>query len=135
MTWRVEYDSELGIIHSVYAGRITADDFKEGTLKAISLAKKHKTYLILIDDSRLESAVSTNEIYEMPLFYDVVKASRRSRMALILPASGPIREDVKFYETVCRNRGWVARVFNEHQKALEWLLRKPDANKPGSDVD
>ncbi len=101
----VEYDSGLGIIHSIYAGRVTADDFKEGTIKAIALAKKHKTFLLLIDDTELESAVSTNEIYEMPQFYDDVNATCRSRMALLLPTSGQIRDDVKFYETVCRNRG------------------------------
>ena len=135
MPWSVEYDSELGIIHSIYAGRITADDFKEGTIKAIALAKKFKTYLLLIDDSKLDSAVSTNEIYEMPRFYDEVNATRRSRMALILPTSGQIREDVKFYETVCRNRGWAVKAFNKRRNAIDWLLHKPTSNKPDANDD
>ena len=135
MGWSVGYDSGLGIIHSIYSGRVTADDFKEGTIKAIALAKKHKTFLLLIDDTELESAVSTNEIYQMPRFYDDVNATRRSRMALLLPTSGQIREDVKFYETVFRNRGWAVKSFNKRQNAIDWLFQKHTSKIPDAGDD
>ena len=97
-----------------------------GTKETIALGKKHKTNLVLIDNSKLESTVSTMEIYEMPRFYDDMDASRKSRIALILPSSGQIREDVKFYETVCRNYGWNIEAFDTEQEAMAWLLSKKD---------
>ena len=125
MTWSINYDSELGIIRCVYAGRVTADDFKEGTKKTILLTQQFKTKLILIDDSKLEYAVGTSEILEMPKYYHDWGGGQRPKIALVLPPSGKIREDVIFYETVCRNRHWRIKGFNEHQEAIDWLLRIP----------
>lgn len=121
MTWRVDYKSELGFIQVVYTGLVTLDEFKKATNEVISLSKSHKENRILIDDSNLEIAVSTADIYKLPLFYDDVNANRKSRMALILPTSPQAREDVQFYETVCRNRGWFIKAFNERQEAIDWL--------------
>lgn len=133
MAWSVEYDSEHDLVQAVYAGHVTADDFKNSVMRTIECARKHKTLLLLIDDSKLESAVSTSDIFEMPLFYEDVEASRRSRIALIIPGSGKIREDVKFYVTVCRNRGWFAEAFDHRQEAIDWLLKKPGARKSDAD--
>lgn len=121
MTWNVEYDTELGLIHCVYSGRVTVDEFKEATTKAMTLSKIKKTAKFLIDDSMLEIAVSATEIYELPLFYDDIKASRKSKMAVILPSARQARKDVEFYETVCRNRGWAVKIFTERQRAIDWL--------------
>jgi len=121
MTWRVDYNSELGFIQCTYTGLVTINEFKEATNKVIALSKSYKTNRVLIDDSKLEIAVSTAEIYKLPLFYEDVNANRRSRMALILPTAPQAREDVQFYETVCRNRGWFIKAFNGRQEAIDWL--------------
>ena len=34
MSWAVEYNPELGIVQGTYVGRVTADEFKEATIKA-----------------------------------------------------------------------------------------------------
>ena len=122
MPWSLEYHSETKIVLCTYSGQLSLDEFKEATERTIALAVKHKTNLLLIDDSKLEPAVSAIDIYEMPRFYDKVEGDRKSRIALILPPSGQIREDVKFYETVCRNHGWNVKSFDEPQGATDWLL-------------
>jgi hypothetical protein len=127
MPWRIEYDSELGIVRCFYSGEVSAEDFMAGTKETIALGKQNKSNMVLIDDCRLESTVSTMEIYEMPRFYDDMDASRKSRIALILPPSGQIREDVKFYETVCRNYGWNIEAFDTEQEAIDWLMSKKDS--------
>jgi sugar lactone lactonase YvrE len=48
MSWTVEYDAELGVVQGTYVGRVTADEFKEATIKAIGLAKDNNTNLFLI---------------------------------------------------------------------------------------
>ena len=69
----------------------------------------------------------------MPHFYDEVKGNRKSKIALILPPTGKIREDVIFYETVCRNRGWAVKAFDDRSEAIEWLLQGRTLNQPGPD--
>ncbi|MDJ0784009.1 MAG: hypothetical protein QNJ22_18725 [Desulfosarcinaceae bacterium] len=126
MAWDIQYDEQRRIINCVYAGHVNAEDFQAGTLKTIDLAKQHGTHLIFIDDSGLQSAVSTMEIYDMPPFYDASGARRKSKWAVLLPPDGQIREDVKFYVTICQNRGWYLRAFDDRQAALDWLLRDSD---------
>jgi hypothetical protein len=128
MPWSVEYDLEFDFLHCVFSGHLTAQDFKESTTTVMAMSKKHKTGKILMDDSKLEIAVSTAEIYKLPLFYDDVKANRRSKIALILPTAPQAREDVQFYETVCRNRGWFIKAFNGRQEAIDWLI----SNQPNA---
>ena len=122
MTWRVDYDNEIGIIRCAYADKVTADEYKEGTMKVIALATRHKTNLVLIDETHLKYAVTMGEIFDMPKYYDDFGGNRKSRLAVILPPSGKIREDVLFWVTVCRNRGWRIGSFDDHQKAIDWLL-------------
>ena len=122
MPWKLTYDAELGIVCCNYSGHVTADDFKKAAQETIALAIQQKTNLLLIDDFKLESAVSTLEIYNMPKIYNEIQGNRKSRIALILPPSGKIREDVKFYETVCLNNGWKVRAFDKRSQATQWLL-------------
>jgi len=125
MPWRVEPDLELGIVRVTYSGRVTAEEFKAGTLETITRMAEHRINLLLIDDSELEIAVSTNEIFQMPDFYERVHAHRSNRWALIHPPDPAALKHFKFYENVCRNRGWLVKIFSDHQAALDWLLTKP----------
>lgn len=127
MPWRVEVDENLAVIRCLYAGRVQLDDIKAATFKAIALAKKHKTRLVLIDAAELESAISTMEIYGLPEFYDTADTDRQSKWAFLLPPAGQIREDAKFYVTVCRNRGWNIQAYDDRQGAIDWLLNESES--------
>ena len=131
MPWNVEYNSELGIVQGSYVGRVTADEFKEATIKAIGLAKDNNTNLFLIDDSEYEGGASLFGLFELPDLHVEMEADRSSRAALILPSSGTVAsEDARFYETLCLNRGWQVKVFSKRQDAIDWLMKKELSNKP-----
>lgn len=136
MSWHIAYDEALGVIHCVYAGHVTTADYEAGTLKTIALAKRHNTHLIFIDESELLSVdVSTMEIYQMPRFYEEADANRRSKWALILPPEGKVREDVEFYVTMCLNRGWYLKAFDDRQAGIDWLLNEADDYRTGPGGD
>jgi hypothetical protein len=118
----VAYDENLGIILVVNTGRVSADEFKKRTLETIEQAIEHRTNRILIDNSRLELAVSTNQVFQMPEFYENTNAYRGSLWAIIQPPEGPVLKELKFYETVCRNRGWLVKLFDDRQAAIGWLM-------------
>ena len=81
MPWTVEYNSELGIVQGVYVGRVTAEEFKEATIKAIGLAKDNNTNLFLIDDSEYEGGASVFGLYDLPALHEELEADRSSRAA------------------------------------------------------
>jgi len=120
----VKYFQDIGIIHSVYTGEVTADDFKEATIKAISMSKNYKANSLLIDNSKQESTMSTVEIYKIPELYDNVYASQGSRMAFSLPSSRQISNGVAYYATLtlCQSFGWIVKDFIKRQEAFAWLL-------------
>jgi hypothetical protein len=126
MSWTVEYDPELKIIDCHYIGRVTDDDFKEATAKAIGLAKTNNTNRFLIDDSDWQGGASVLGLFELQEIHEELEADRASRAAIVLPS--PDRsaevENVHFYETVCRNRGWNVRLFPKREKAIKWLTIK-----------
>ena len=99
MSWTVEYNPELGIVEGIYVGRVTEDEFKEATIKAIGLAKENNTNLFLIDDSKWEGGASVLGLLELPDLYAKLEAGRSSRAALILPSSGTAEaNNAHFYE-------------------------------------
>ena len=131
MSWTVEYNAEIGVVQCSYMGQVTADEFKEGTIKAIALAKDNNTKLFLIDDSKWQGGASVFGLFELPDLHEKHDADRVSRVALILPPPGtPEEKDAHFYETVCRNRGWNVTVFSEREEAIRWLTEKQSSNRP-----
>jgi hypothetical protein len=124
MTWNVKYDSELKLVQCTVVGPNTADQINASVLETISLAKRKATNLLLLDCSKLERALSTLDVYQMPRFYVDIKINRRNKVAVILPVQQQAREDVHFYETVCRNQGWNVKAFQGRQAALDWLTDK-----------
>ena len=48
----------------------------------------------------------------------------------ILLSRGQILEDVQFYVTVCRNKGWLVEAFTDEQEAIDWLRYTTPAQKP-----
>jgi len=122
MPWTVEYDQELRNIDCRYVGRVTDDDFKQATVKALALAKANKTNLFLIDDEKWEGGASTLGLFNFPKIFDELGFERGSRGALIMPLAGTAEaKDAVFFETVCRNRGWYIKVFTGRQEAINWL--------------
>lgn len=126
----VEYNPGLRIVQVKYVGRVTGDEFRKTTIEVLDLAKANNTNLFLIDDSELENVASIFDLYELPKLYRELGADGDSKAALIMPSvDTAAAEDVRFYETVCLNRGWQVKAFSERQEAINWLTNKNPSNK------
>lgn len=55
--------------------------------------------------------------------------SRRIRVAVVSPRMPEAQEKVRFYETVCLNRGWKVRLFKSRDDAIEWLTGTDSSDK------
>lgn len=121
----VEYNSELGILQCTYEGQVNDVEFEEATIKAITLAKGNNTNLFLIDTLKWEGGATIVGLYKLPTLHDELSADRYGRVALISPPSDtPEEEAANFYETVCRNRGWNVKIFQNKPEAISWLKNK-----------
>jgi hypothetical protein len=84
------------------------------------------------DGSAAELEAFIYELYDLPKQYAEEELNRRSRVAVILPASEKAREALRFYETASRNCGWDVQTFSERQGAIDWLTGDIASDKSDS---
>jgi hypothetical protein len=90
-------------------------------MQAIKIMNQADLLQVLTDFREVTSMVTVNKLYELPELYDQVGVSRQMSMALLLPVTGHREEDYRFFENVCRNRGYNVRLFNDNEEAVRWL--------------
>ena len=129
MPWNALHHQKLNIVELVFTGSTTAKDLQEGTSKCIALGKEHETNRFLVDGEELELSVTLTDIYKLiDEQYVIEQADRTSRIAVVRPRSPQAQEGVRFYETVCMNRGWAAKITSTRKEAVDWLLGRDTAD-------
>lgn len=120
----MEYVPEPGFVQLTLAGRVTEDGFKEATIEGVGAAKEHNTNRVLIDDSHWAGGASATR-FKSPAVYVEHGVDPGSKAAIVSPPSGTAEiEDVQFYRTVCKNRGWNSEVLREREEAIDWLVNE-----------
>ena len=123
MAWAVTYNSELSIIEIIYEGMANFDEMKAEEERSFALAKDHNTNSFLLDLKTYERSLSTIEIFNTVISYGD-KIRRPMYIAVVEPLSEEARQDARFYETVCVNRGWSVETFQERREAIDWLVAR-----------
>lgn len=130
MPWTFEHNPALQIVEVVYAGEINAHDLHESSSAFIALEKEKGINQFLVDATKMKLNASLLDVYDLPTKqYLEEKADRLGRVAIILPSCSKTQEAVQFYETVCRNRGWMVQAFSTRQEAVDWLTYRNSSNK------
>ena len=129
MPWTSKHNPALQIVEVVYAGEITARELHESSSAFIALEKEKGINWFLVDATKMKLTASLLDVYDLPTKqYLEEKADRLGRVAVILPSCSKTREAVQFYETVCRNRGWMVQTFSKRQEAVDWLTYSYSSN-------
>lgn len=106
---------------------------KEGA----KLCHEHDCFDVLIDSSGQESLESIMVLYQHAAFGYAKEGVERQRIyiAVILPKSPKMVTDYNFYETVCKNRGWSVKTFEDRKAAIKWLKSVKTCNKSDAGDD
>ncbi len=121
MPWETRYLPEEKIIEIIFEGTFTLTSLAKILDNVLELVEKEHAYLVLGDCQKIEHSNTAFNIYDIPKEYENRQVNRRIREAMILPVDKDARQNVEFYETVCRNRGFNVRVFETREAALNWL--------------
>jgi len=123
MAWAANYNRDHDLVELVYKGKVTPADLHEALLAAVKLAKENNCILFLADCSEMEGGHSVVDLYGLISLYESVGLQLKMKEALLLPSMKSPKEDVKFYETACLNKGFNVKVFSQKEKALTWLIQ------------
>ena len=136
MPWHCDIDPVQQIVELTYTGDITKRELRESASECIALEENKGLIRFLVDTTEMLSVSSLMDVYDLPVNqYVEENADRLGRVALIPPKSSRVKEAVRFYETVCQNRGWMVQVFEERHAAVEWLTYRTVSDQGEADND
>ncbi len=124
MAYEVRFDAATRIVETTYAGLITVPELQAAILQSLALADAHETFLFLGDCRTLEPGGSLFDIYDIVSFLESVLSNRVMKEAILLPQDLNAQSEMRFYETVSRNRWFDVRVFFDQDTAVAWLMDK-----------
>ena len=122
MPWSCHCHGDPPVVESEYHGRMSTPELREMVTETLRLGAEAGARHFLGDCSELEPNDSIVDVFEMVQLLDSILTNRAIREALIVPRHPVTAEQVRFYETACRNRGVAVRVFEARDEARRWLL-------------
>lgn len=121
MPWSLASTDDGRLLMVTYQGDFEAPELRAATLEIVDALIARGTLRLLLDCHDAHFNVPTADIYQLPELYSARGLSRQVRAAVILPKDGYHQELFTFYEDVCRNRGYFAKLFPDKDSGLAWL--------------
>jgi len=124
MPFEIKFLGEKGIVSIENRGELTYDELIEQTKEAINLGHENNSRLFLTDFSHVKVQTSMMEVFQFPEIYEQLGMNQMSKIAVLVSETELKTEELKFYETICLNRGWQIKIFLQKEPAIEWLVKK-----------
>lgn len=121
MPWESKYVPDTATVVVSGSGRLSLHDMTGIAEGVTRLLEENKARRVLFDCSDADLAVKVVDIFYLPDCYSKVGVPRSARIALVLPKTRQPSGMYEFYETVCRNKGYICRLFDSQQSAEQWL--------------
>ena len=120
MPCQIRLRNNQSYVEATYSGALKQSELEQAAFKILEFMKEEGTMLLLADCSDIKGGHSVFDLYALS---DWLKATApHIKEAVVLPTLPLASENVKFWETTCRNRGLMVCIFNDCRSALEWLL-------------
>lgn len=114
----VEYLEEKDIVVIRTSGSYELEAEIETLKKVISKLNEHNCNRCIFDHRATSVIARTMGSYNRPELYWDLGLKHSVKMAIVLRE---LNNDLRFYETVCVNRGWRVKIFNDYDAAVDWL--------------
>jgi hypothetical protein len=75
----------------------------------------------LVDLRTLDNVASLVDLYQLPDSYPVMNMPLNVKIALLVTPDHKDKDAIRFYETICVNRGWKVLASSDKDAALRWL--------------
>lgn len=126
MPYTIDFNPDLQIIEIKFQGNIVLEEVEKIFSASMQMAKERNCFLFLSDYRNATMKLSTLELYELPdlltsIFSPAGIPAYKLKRALVVAKD---LEDYHFFEVVTANRGQHTQIFQDMDKAREWLLNK-----------
>lgn len=118
LRFEIRPNPDFHVLEILTQGRMTPQNMARLARQISALAESHGYQKVLLDHTRSRIDASMMEIYEDPVRMEKTGLSRALKLAVCYESDA---EKLRFWETVSRNRGYMARIFRTRSRALRWL--------------
>ncbi len=130
LNWTIAYDENRQILVVKTSGALKIEFADMMRAEALAIIRQKGCVGCLLDHSELEAdLLTTLDIYYLPKKYQELGIHRNFKLALVVPSH--LAENLRFFETVCRNNGYSVSIFFDHPSALAWL-EQPASTRPAT---
>ncbi len=119
--WGAQYvpDRETVVVNG--SGRLSLEDLKGTARGAADLLMRNRATRMILTCSEAVLDVKVLDIFYLPECYKKVGVPASAKIALVLPRTRQSSSIFEFYETVCRNKGYTCKLFQNQRSAEQWL--------------
>jgi hypothetical protein len=121
MPWNVSLCMESCFVEEAFTGSVTPQELQDSFRQVISAARERGFSRILSDCSSLKGGHSVFDLFVLADDLKAESIAHTLKQAVILPEDREAAGLVRFWETTCSNRGIRVRIFEDRQKAIDWL--------------
>jgi hypothetical protein len=115
--------SESAVIEIIYSGVIHREDLQGALNECGTRSQKAGSLKFLADCTMMTGGHSLFDLHEIITLFEKAKIDHTMKEAIIFGPHSPMLDNIMFYETSCRNRGYNVRLFGEREKALSGLVK------------
>lgn len=122
MPWNSSLVDSHPIVETCFMGEVSLKEPEDAVSKTLALAHESDRHLLLADCARMTGGHSSLDLYSLA---DLLRANSRKvplREAIILSDSPAMLEMIRFWRSICANRGLAVQLFNDRKSAVEWLI-------------
>ncbi len=119
----IEYLADEDVVLVRTSGTYAFESETETVRAAVAELGARGCARCLFDHRAARVLAESPTVYARPGLYVDLGLDRGVRGAIVLHE---IDDRLRFYEDVCRNRGWDIQVFDDYEAALRWLTDAVD---------
>ena len=118
MAWNFRYDESTAILIGENRGVFSPVEEAKMIGELTGLAEYRKCSRILMDHRESQMDFGYLDIIARPEIYSVLQLRRTDKADFVF---SDMRGEYSFFETVCQNRGFHYKVFDDYMRPVQWL--------------
>lgn len=121
MPWKTNVLESPKCVEIAYIGNVTPEELYMALKNSVLLSRENNTILFLSDCTDMIGGHSVVDLYGLIGMFDNLDLSPDSKEAIIMKSLQSSIQEIKFYETACKNRGFNVKIFTGREDAVAWL--------------
>jgi hypothetical protein len=120
MQYEFKYHGDKGILEIITIGEFPKEDLNKIAEEGFAQLKKYNCYKYLLNYTELSNIIGIIDMYERPS--EASRIGITNKYAIALLTTKQHYAQLKFAETVYRNRGYKYKVFLDRDEAIKCLM-------------